>query len=164
MRGSFSKFWTPEREEGLGRLVAGKLSAGQIADKLGYPCTRNMIIGKCRRIGLPLANARGFSPTIREAAAEARRREGARSKIRRPAPRKPVQRFFGVRRPPALPPTNEPAAVLRVPFLERRYNQCAYPLWDDRSEPDKRCCGLPTVEGISWCSAHLAVVAKRYEQ
>lgn len=49
--------WPPERVDRLRALIASETaSAGEIARQLGV--TRNQVIGKCRRLGLRLPNAR----------------------------------------------------------------------------------------------------------
>lgn len=47
--------WTPERVADVAKLVADKLTAAQIARKLGL--TRNAVIGVCHRAGLLLARS-----------------------------------------------------------------------------------------------------------
>ena len=44
--------WTPERVEKLRKLWADGLSCSQIANELGHT-SRNAVIGKAHRIGLP---------------------------------------------------------------------------------------------------------------
>lgn len=72
-----------------------------------------------------------------------------------PKPPKPVKEPR--RRPPpkrAPPPivAQEPARPARpVPFLSRRFGQCAWILVEGAAP---MCCGQPTVTGSSWCPAH----------
>jgi GcrA cell cycle regulator len=66
MPGQEGANWTEERKEIL-RTMAMTHSAGLIAAALGEGFTRNMVIGKCRRMGLELEGGyrfprRGFLP------------------------------------------------------------------------------------------------------
>lgn len=47
------KLWTPDRTDRLTKLWALGWTASQIADALGYGLTRNAVIGKAHRLGLP---------------------------------------------------------------------------------------------------------------
>ena len=86
--------WTPERIETLSRLWNDGLSASQIAGKLGE-VTRNAVIGKVHRLGLPLRGKTG-------------RPRGYR-------PSKPVLRRPPAPKAPRPPRTPSPAAVAFLP-------------------------------------------------
>lgn len=52
--------WGPEQLAKLVRLAEEGLSAGEIANKIG--CSRNAVIGKCRRKKIVLKGKPGFQP------------------------------------------------------------------------------------------------------
>lgn len=49
--------WTAEAEADLKRYVEKGYTSGEISDEMGI--TRNMVVGKCRRMGLQLKSKRG---------------------------------------------------------------------------------------------------------
>lgn len=59
-------------------------------------------------------------------------------------------------KPAPLPPD---LACDPVSLLERKMDQCAYPLDADGSAgPDMQCCGRPVEFGYSWCLHHRQIV------
>jgi hypothetical protein len=54
----------------------------------------------------------------------------------------------------------KPDPPVGVRLLELREEQCRWPL--DEKQPPERFCGAPTVEGTSWCAAHLLLVFRGY--
>ena len=77
-----------------------------------YDTTRNAIIGKWNRLKMR----------------DGRWPEKAKKRVYRPVKRPPA----GFRKP----------VFVTVPFLDRRKNQCAWPLWED-GDDHKNCCGNP---------------------
>ena len=136
--------WTDERVERLKALWAEGLSASQCAKILGG-VSRSAVVGKIFRLGLTGRAA----PTLRAPRAP------------RP-PRTPRNASgTGARRPclavveaedSGLPAEQSADAVL---FLERRFDQCAWPLWDEATPMFERmCCGSPQVPDRSFCLRH----------
>jgi len=58
--------WTCEQIEQLKKLYENNLSAGQIAAEMNCGYTRNAVIGKIHRIGLPLRGQRKAAPRQRK--------------------------------------------------------------------------------------------------
>jgi GcrA cell cycle regulator len=130
-------FWTIDRAELLRELWATNSSA-IIAEKLG--CTRNAVIGKAHRLGLPIKGKSGFT-------------------CRRPTQRL-VSPHFGVRRrswlDDALPPPRKPDAA-DLPIVELKPDQCRFAtaagdVWTHLF------CGGSIQSGSAFCAFHHRVV------
>jgi hypothetical protein len=156
----------------LRRFWADGLSCSEIARELSRvakrPCTRNAVISKVNRLGLPPRR-----PTTR------RPGQGGPSRPRPVRGARP-QASLGVGDPPnvramqtalerALAPETALAAVIAggpkgasgVRLLDLKPRQCRWPLQDlpARMSPSARAvvqrfCGAGCEEGSSWCSAH----------
>jgi GcrA cell cycle regulator len=142
--------WTNERVELLKKLWADGLSTRFIAAEIGG-ITRNAVIGKVCRLGLP---ERGNSPSAIRARAVLR------------GPRKPVERVVRIKLPklprerkspqppsyrcePAIPP--DPSKMCGL--LELTKDTCRYPLWADDASSG-RFCGCQPVPGFPYCGSH----------
>lgn len=147
--------WSDERVELLKRLWAAGGSASQVAAELGGGISRNAVIGKVHRLGLA-GRVKPASPA------------GPRRK-RQLYPRAMAAALTGAQAqdmapPRARAPSIVPAAapVGGIPFLERRADQCAYPLWEDHTPVGERMyCGAPVLEAdqpVSWCACHALIV------
>lgn len=138
--------WTPERVETLKRLWAEGQSCSQIAAALKEGCTRNAVIGKIHRLGLP------------------ERLKPARMVRRYAGPKAPRLSRTPAARPVAVkpegPPRSPPPAViaiapsLSVSLIALGFNACRWPTGGDRA--DTTFCGHPAVPGQSYCSGHCA--------
>lgn len=144
--------WSPSLISELKRLWGTGLSASRIAGELtdfaGVPVTKNMVIGKRDRLGLP------------------QRREG--SPGRRGDSRPHEYRPPGLE--PSKPRTMEPIAPLpsitmevpvqsadtRVRLVETRDGQCRFIA--DEPTAEAMCCGRAVARKTSWCAEHLARV------
>lgn len=137
--------WSDERTELLKTLWANGLSGSQIAKRLGK-VTRNAVIGKAHRLGLPLRG--GVTRT-----------RASRSK-RPSAPRKRLdgREFAPVLAAEPLPPEPERPAVL-TKFEKLTESMCKFPYGDPKSA-DFGFCGCAKVTGLPYCRAH-ALVAFR---
>jgi hypothetical protein len=144
----------------LRQLVAQKLSARQIAHVMD--CTRNAIIGKCHRLKLSLANAKGR----REFAQEPKRKfaQEPKRKGKRPWP---VAAW-----PPWKPRQRDKKAAdasgsQPVPITHLTEKTCRWPLWaQDTPSSLRMYCGAEAVEGLAYCPHHgrLAYVKPNYRQ
>lgn len=129
--------WTDEKVDLLKSLYADGLSGGQIA--MALRCTRNTVIGKIHRMGLP-----GRVSTSRLS---------SRPHSRSPRiPKPPVQMLV------LAAPLIEPEALLldegrHVTLLEVSGAMCRWPIGDTR-EPDFHFCGHVQVKGKPYCEAH----------
>lgn len=155
--------WTREHELRLEELVLQGYSASQIAWDLKGGFTRNAVVGKASRMGLRLGGGKGGYGSGKVAAPRAPRPDRGSSAPKRPRVKPHIVHnapLAEVVRPVAaqpLPVTVAPLHGAGVPFLDRDRSQCAWPLWEDGREPDKRCCGQPVAGESSYCSAHQQV-------
>jgi len=132
--------WTPEEESLLAKLWDEGYSASAIAAHFPY-ATRNSIIGKKARLGLPLRKV--------------------------PGKRLPLRKVPGKRLPKLAATSVQPIIPAEIiapvkpldsrPTLESmRHFDCHWPMWGDHEHPqgdDIRFCGEPIVRG-SYCFAH----------
>lgn len=154
--------WTAERVESLKDLWAQGYSASQIASRIGG-CTRNAVIGKVHRLGLPgrATTSRARPPRRHYQRAAASSPGRAPAKPKRPqAPKK--DRGF------ELAPLAD-AAVLaaidgvapddfgidRRPLAELEREDCHWPIGDPRKE-DFGFCGAAALLGRPYCEKHAA--------
>lgn len=141
--------WTEPLVDELRRLWP-KRTASQIAAELGrmgFSFSRNAVIGKARRIGLP--NKRDMSPRTPRAVAP--RRESTR-KFHKPAPPKPVSDA------PATSPVQFVPRVVdtsprMIPFAELNDGLCKYECSGQGDPTRFAFCGQPS-NGTPYCSAH----------
>lgn len=130
--------WTDERVKAVKKLWGEGLSASLIASRLGG-VTRNAVIGKVTRLGLPPR-----SVSVR--------------KIYKPIharhPMGKVRLKTTLRPPPMeskpLPPV-QVDDVARVALVDLEPHHCRFPV----GEPTKGFCGLRKIEGTSYCQGHL---------
>lgn len=122
--------WPEVRTEELRRLWADGLSITKIGLELGV--SRNAVIGKAIRIGLP----RRGSPI-----AQKPKSERIQCETKPPLPLRPIERL------------REPGPG--VSLLDLRWTQCSYILGDPR---DCRCCGERVKPGTAFCEHHHAIV------
>ena len=117
---------------------AAEMSMGDIADRLNFEfetdLTRNSIIGRCRRLGLPA------------------RVSGAN--FRRAAMKPPKVRMVRIDAP--IPARDLPAGPrpegLTIYQLGR--GDCRFPLGEMQDRPPFSFCGQEQAEGRSYCAAH----------
>lgn len=147
--------WSEDRVEILKKCWSGGLSASQCAARLGG-VTRNAVIGKVHRLGLP-----GRATTSKLASGRRMRRVPGNSPIRAKVVR---ERFrfgagtgaFVVAAPPAriVMPLPEPPASLHVALLDLREGQCRWPIGDPR-DAGFHFCGHERRRG-PYCDHHMA--------
>ena len=150
--------WTEQRMESLTEMWGAGHSAGTIARHLGG-VTRNAVIGKVHRMGLPRrktatrvakrASRLGLCPT---------RTQGKP----RPSTRQKQwagQSFRATEAPPTLVIVPKVVAeiaqlqMLRVGTLDLREHMCKWPVGDPKDSAFF-FCGCPKANGISYCSHH----------
>jgi hypothetical protein len=150
--------WPPERVERLRKLTALQPppSSGDLAKMMGT--TRNAIIGKMKRLKIPLPNAgktglNGYEAKTKstsENSLKAQRLMAQRMVLMRAA-----QRTTGSELPRqkvTLPPPVPPRRVQISELSQALILECRWIL----GAPDHNAeyCGLPTVTGKSWCEYH----------
>lgn len=150
--------WTSEREQALVELAfAREKTATQIAVALSAQfniyLTRSAVIGKLSRMGIVLTelepkrphNSRGGSSFNNFPAYK-------RGQQREPKP-EPEPEMQEPEMPE--PPVEASQAYGPVPFIERRADQCSFPLWPD-TQRTGMICGQPVpVEAqFKFCAEH----------
>ncbi|WP_414464371.1 GcrA family cell cycle regulator [Hyphomicrobium sp. DY-1] len=140
--------------------LSAEAIAAQLSTIAERPVTKNMVIGKARRLKLR-PRARGIPHLYGRLSDEDRRARQARGmeafKRKRHAVRNPHYAFGkGHENYTPVDPTPEvydPQDVVRVSFIDREDGQCAWPIGDPRS-PGFGCCGDVTVPGETYCPRH----------
>jgi GcrA cell cycle regulator len=146
--------WTEERVEQLKTLWAAGFSASQIAAELGG-LTRNAVIGKVHRIGLP-GRARTYTP---RAPRERKRRSPQLARVERLRKAARLSRPAVVDQPElevdALPEFDDTQIPLeqRCTLLQLTDCTCKYGVGDPL-QPGFFFCGGTTFEGLPWCPCH----------
>ncbi len=139
--------WTPDRIETLTRLWNDGLAASVIAKRLGE-VTRNAVIGKVHRLGLPGRATTSRTPRLRRTIAR-------RDRAGRVSMRKPVLRS----RPcPATPDRLPPApAALMLSVAQLTDTMCHWPVGDPRAAAFG-FCGAKTAAGRQpYCAVHQCI-------
>lgn len=136
--------WTDERVELLSKLWREGLSCSQIAAQMGN-LTRNAVIGKVHRLGLP-GCAKPSAPRTTPRAPVIKRTSGlgGGTKVSR-----------AVTHPKPLPTFRAPAMEIVTdakPWMERKRFQCAFPVSGEGAEV-MSCCA-PVWETRNYCQAH----------
>lgn len=137
--------WTRGAEQILRALWAEGLSAAQIAKKLGkepicFKVTRNAVIGKIKRMGLPGR----ADPTARTK----RVTRAAKPEQRLPAPK--PDHVINVRR--------APRNTRNIRFINRTADQCSM-FCEGEEGALGFVCGEVCEPGLNWCAACHAIVA-----
>jgi len=137
--------WTEDRIEEL-RELARHYTTTQIADLMN--CTRNVIVGKCHRLGI---KPKPVDP-------------------QQPGPPKPPKQLSAVERATveriireklALPrETLPPEKKGQFTLIELGNNDCRWP-YGDR---DFTFCGMPTIEGSPYCPTHTKKSRQRFNK
>lgn len=138
-----STLWTPDKVQLLTELWLKGEVAAEIARQIGG-VTRNAVIGKARRIGLP------ESPRSRKSASERKRQRIALTgEIRLPRRNSP-------RVPRVLSSNPESITIVSdgpISLLEAKDRHCRSVVGHNGTVA--MFCGGQVVEGSSWCPAHL---------
>jgi GcrA cell cycle regulator len=143
--------WTEEHVTRLRDGAAAGKSAGEIAVDLGV--TRNTVIGKLRRMKIPLESVLAQQRRILTLALDKKEPTPAtprRPKMFRPKIVKPVP-------VPVLAPAPKLPEVLSpgISLIDIEANQCRYPLNDVEPISEFLFCGLPTMDDkCSYCQSH----------
>jgi GcrA cell cycle regulator len=147
-------FWTTNSVELLTKLWADGLSASQIAAELGG-ISRNSVIGKVHRLGLPGRPKRPAGTRLRR---RKPRSQGATMRTVRPSIRGNttlalMHAFESERGPEPEVIENIIPIGQRCSTLELREGKCRWPIGDP-STPDFFFCGGKTSEGLPYCGYH----------
>lgn len=153
--------WSDERVELLKKLLADGLPASQIAGELGG-VTRNGVIGKVHRLGLPLGGNTARRKTNGIAAAAARRVDARRRRAAAGAVPKFVTKLMDIREEaPPEPPVENVDDIIpvgqRKTLLELEGTHCRFPFGDPRTSSFFFCGGAkPDMQSIPYCPHHMA--------
>ncbi len=130
--------WNAEQIAELTRLWQDRsLSAGQIGRQMGG-ASRCSILGKARRLNLPMRDPSGILPgTIR-------------------APRKPSKPKEVVMPQPEPKLAPEPSCA-PVRLADAESHNCRFPLWDKDGWPDFPICGAEKATGQIYCVKHCRI-------
>ena len=138
--------WDDDKVALLKNLYREGLSCGQIATRIGT--TRNAVIGKVHRLGLPLRGATTLRVTgSRNGKKNAARWRSLIAKRRSPAP-VAAPRFSTE----PLPPPHE-IDIPRIKTADLEDHHCRWPCGDPR-EPDFGFCGKDKILGLPYCEPH----------
>jgi GcrA cell cycle regulator len=133
--------WNAQSDEELARLWAAGHTTMQIAAAFGV--TKNSIIGRAHRIGLPARPG----PINRPNGYQAPPRTARNPKITLP--------LIAVAPSPVVP-QKRAGRVQRSAVSASA--KCQFPLWKHKTEPTHRYCNAPAALGSSWCNACREVV------
>lgn len=151
--------WTEDMIDRLEKLVAKRLSAGQIAKELDM--SRNAVIGKIHRSGLQLKGKLPRSLMDARKADSKRPRKKAFSV--EPWHEKAASRLQPPQPQPPPPPPPDPPKVLGTGqyklFDLTSRNMCRFPYGE--VAPFTFCGQKVVAEGSSWCAEHCHIVYQR---
>lgn len=116
------------------------LIARMISARFGTRRSRNSVIGRKRRLGLP-----DRVTPVRAVQIRKRVRRKPPVKLVEPVP-KPV--------PPPVPPRPE-APMRRVEITQLARNECRWPVNDAQGGEEHLFCGRKQADGSSYCTGHL---------
>jgi len=143
--------WSVEREEYLERLWGDGYSGAEIAERL-CGATRNAVIGKVRRLGLPGRKARMRSPRRKKKhcslPAPARRLRWRKAPSRNPV--------AGLTKAERLALLSQAPTPLLIGVLTLRDGMCRWPVGEPK-QPGFGFCGHSQVPGMSYCGHHARV-------
>lgn len=156
-----ASFWTEDKIAQL-ILMAPEFRAREIGDALG--ASRDAVIGKLFRLGVPLGSARGPQDAVFKSrcSAKAEQREANRRARQAYLARKDAERAarkIGLvhRKSPTPVPLEAPAHVnVPVTIANLRPSHCRWPLGDPRHETF-RYCGCASEAGRPYCPEHVAI-------
>ena len=131
--------WTDEKKEMLRMAWDEGLPASTIAEKLGDGVSRNAVIGKAHRMGLP-ARPSPVKGAEGEAVESAVLEDGTTA----PKPRA------------AAKPRVKPVKVQLTSLLELSERVCKWPIGHP-GDSDFHFCGKPSNPGFPYCGEHCAV-------
>lgn len=136
--------WDEKRVEHLKKLWADGYSCSQIAARMGG-LTRNAVIGKVSRLGLPSRPTAFRTPTSKKRRPRSLNRptwRWGKPKSLVPIPTEP------------LPPPHE-TDIPRKSFLELdERRDCKFICGEPKGPFEKQFCGEPRVEGLPYCEVH----------
>lgn len=135
-------FWTDDLIEQLKKLYASELTASQIATEMNCGLTRNAIIGKVHRLGLPLRGVKFHVPKMKSVKVKKTRTD-------------PYAKRWGAIDPDLKPPNMSELRCVEVvsrglTFEQLGRNDCR---WPEGDRAPYTFCGNLKFQG-SYCAGH----------
>ncbi len=144
--------WDADRVARLRQLWAEGYTTSNIAYRFGPPCTKNGVIGKVHRLGLPSRRSpiRARLDGQPQAPRAPRKPPPPRPEPPLPplvvkAPPKPT--------PPPAPPDPPPRPVYRPVYRRDHGSECCWPIGEPKT-PTFRYCDAPVIPGRPYCEEH----------
>jgi GcrA cell cycle regulator len=132
------KIWTEERVELLKRLWEDGLTGSQVAARLGHGISRCAVAGKVHRFKLEKRNNQASTRQPKQKQSTAIRLLKTATPKLASVPKRVV---------------SEPAADMRIAFLEVSNKTCRWPIGDP-GHKDFKFCGASPHAGSSYCEYH----------
>lgn len=153
--------WTKERTASLKALAADGLSANKIAIEIGG-LTRSAVIGKARRMKIPLRNMRGMrEPGVKTPPPERRAKKPVQSRPPRLryAPPAIVEQPTPVPDTEPAKPKVDPFALTGpgVLFMDLLHHHCRWPYSEFVGGPAVFYCGKDSLEPLPYCLGHCSI-------
>lgn len=139
----------PKHEPTLRRLAKRRnpsWSASEIAQEIGYPCTRNAVIGKASRMGVSISKKATYRRKKPEPMVKPFKGNAAQNKVPRsyvPIPPQPLPKSSIL-----------DGATLDVGLLELHENICKWPSNSPLKGEETLFCGHTTEQGQPYCATH----------
>jgi GcrA cell cycle regulator len=150
MASNLDPTWTDERCDHLRTLWDDGLSARQIASELGDEFTRNMVLGKVSRLGLPSRTRAHRSPRKEHRKARASRTHGVNTdRIEHLSSATPTQTDTTMN-DDAIPQAQ------RKSLFELTDETCKWPV-GDVGHPSFFFCGGVAITGLPYCAYHARI-------
>lgn len=149
--------WTDERVERLKEMWAEGLSCSQIAAELGGGLTRNAVIGKVTRLGLPLRKKNRVPQRRPHSNFKFKTRKPKRIEGKNAARVRPVE-DWKIEPEPYVQDTLVDAEIpiaQRKTLMELTDQTCRWPV-GDVGESNFFFCGAMPTRGKPYCAAHCA--------
>lgn len=148
-----NRAWSQRDHEALLKLAGSGCTASEIAnrmtERLGFPVSRNAVIGRLHRAGLPLGKRGDVPPSVPQA---------------RPARPKPAPKPKAAPKPVVQPVVKRRCDdVATVALLDLQPHHCKWPVGDPGA-PGFGFCGDARVEDTPYCAGHNARATTRREE
>lgn len=140
--------WNAEKEDYLRANWGPDKKAAELAKELGFP-TKNAVIGKARRLGLPKLQP-GNRIKWQPGKGVVKKPRSAKPNSAKPKPNSVIAKPPPKPKPAPYVPTPLAHDVARVSLLELETHHCRWPV----GEPVKGFCGCQALEGRSYCAGH----------
>ena len=137
--------WAESDEKRLTKLWATPMTARSIAIEMGPGFTRNMILGKVHRMGLP-SRARPLET-------DAARKQRIDAREERSQATRQLKRFEQRKMVDAAISAKSFDHEIGIPFADLRPDQCKF-IAAEPPGPLYLACGHQTIDGLSYCAHH----------